>query len=952
MKRTASVAACLLAFGIVSSAQTVNRIDVTEPLRYEQRAGRLVVRSSIVLSGSLPSSGNFRLDGTALPVERTSRQDSVIAWMPMVGGSHTLELRAGGRTLSSFRAESPIDGDWGHFQNGEILIIQSSHQDIGWMDTPDYCRRERIEDIIIPALDIMKTDTAFTFEMEQTLNLMELLEDHPERKEEVIRRYREGRFFWGATFNQPYEGYSSGEQLVRQAYFGRKWIKENLPGCDDFTATNMDVPGRALQIPQILAKSGIKYLYISRHGEGHYDWYSPDGTSIPVYTQGHYGWEASVWNFFSEGTVSAFRKVHARVGLWNDYYLAHNMPPVYSVLISCDASKPQSFSGIIAQWNDIASKSEVPLPRLKYSNAETFMSVMDGPGVRRDSIYGERPNLWLYIHGPAHYEQSVDKRRSSVVLPAAEFFGAYNWLRGYDYPRAALDRAWLATLYQDHGIGGKNGEITDRIFGDSLAVGRRIGERKVAEAVERIASDVKGSKGDLVLFNDLPSDRESYVDVPCTGAHPQIRDASGAVVPCQANGSSVRFKASVPSMGYARYTLRAKGGKTPASTSLRGANFHSNRFYDIRLGDGGIVSLYDKELGRDVMEGEKYAFGDIMQVGYDGHGAGEFIKIRPTLRDTEVMLSDYPANWRVVESGPLFTTYCNEVRTAHATVIQSITVYDGIKKIDFDVTLRDFDGEHNLQYRIMFPLKMKLKAADIDYAVPMAVSRVGRDELREPPMGWGWEGSYENHPADSHPREVLDFISASGNGFGFTMASGVSVCDWIDPRREVADYPVVQGILLSSHRSCHGEGNWYHQTGTHQYHFAVTTHAEGWRNGYGFALGESHPLYVCAKTSDGGAMEPVAGLMRVSDPLVAVSTVKKADNEDCMVLRLCEMEGVDKDVTVTLPFDAVSVRRCNLVEEDIEPATAVNGNSITVHLGHNAVETFKVRFAPVPRQGF
>ena len=40
-----------------------------------------------------------------------------------------------------------------------------------------------------------------------------------EKKGELIDLYKEGRFNWGATYNQPYEGLSSGEQLVRQAYY-------------------------------------------------------------------------------------------------------------------------------------------------------------------------------------------------------------------------------------------------------------------------------------------------------------------------------------------------------------------------------------------------------------------------------------------------------------------------------------------------------------------------------------------------------------------------------------------------------------------------------------------------------------------------------------------------------------------------------------------------------------
>ena len=90
------------------------------------------------------------------------------------------------------------------------------------MDTPDYCRRDRIDNIILPELDIMKKNPLFKFEMEQTLNLMEFLEEYPERKGELIDLYKEGRFNWGATYNQPYEGLSSREQLIRQAYYGRK----------------------------------------------------------------------------------------------------------------------------------------------------------------------------------------------------------------------------------------------------------------------------------------------------------------------------------------------------------------------------------------------------------------------------------------------------------------------------------------------------------------------------------------------------------------------------------------------------------------------------------------------------------------------------------------------------------------------------------------------------------
>lgn len=50
------------------------------------------------------------------------------------------------------------------------------------MDTPDFCRKDRIEGIILPALSLMKENKSFKFEMEQTLNLMEFLEEYPDKK--------------------------------------------------------------------------------------------------------------------------------------------------------------------------------------------------------------------------------------------------------------------------------------------------------------------------------------------------------------------------------------------------------------------------------------------------------------------------------------------------------------------------------------------------------------------------------------------------------------------------------------------------------------------------------------------------------------------------------------------------------------------------------------------------
>lgn len=942
-------------FGLAAgetSAQQIGRVARVEPVRYEKRDGRLKILSYVKLSETPARKAVLQLGDEPLAVEAGSTGDSLLVWLPMIGKSDVLTLRSGRKVLSSKAVEAPIPDDWGYFRNGTIHIIQSSHQDIAWMDTPEYCRTERIEDIIIPALDIMREDPNFTFEMEQTLNLMEFLEAHPERRDEVIERYKEGRFVWGATYNQPYEGLASGEQLVRQAYYGRKWIRENLPGCDDRTANNVDVPGRTMQMPQILAKSGIRNLFVSRMREGLYDWYSPDGSSVLTYTPGNYGWATLMWKFFEKDAVTAFERLHPRSRLWSDYFRSRHIPPHYAVLMSCDATKPVNFAPVIDEWNRIAELAEVELPRLKCSTAEEYLALVDTPEAQMEEVVGERPDLWLYIHGPAHYQQTVAKREAGVLLPAAELFTAVNnvCLDGsWDYPRAAFDRAWMASIYPDHGLGGKNGEITDRIFGDSLSVARDLGRSLLDASLRKIADRVPEQAGNWVVFNDLQWDRTEVAYLPAGDRPAVVCTSDGRELPVQRverdGRECLAFVAEgVPSFGYAAYRVKpvAKEPRpvVPAGVE-QGDNYYRNAFYDIVLGDGGIVSLYDFEQGCNLAETSRFAFGDILDAGYKGNGAGEFNRIADLEVDDQKLVSAQPASWRIVATGAVCTTFENAVQTAFARVIQRITVYHAIKKIDFDVTLENFTGEHNRQYRILFPLNMKRASSRIHYEVPMGVAEVGVSEMKSIPGGWSWGGTYVHHPADSHPREIQNFISASGNGFGVTMSSCVAVADWIDPSRDQSDYPVLQGILLSSHKSCHGEGNWYHQTGTHSFRFSILGHEAGWQNGYCFGVGANHPLLPVAREGRGGDLEASCSFIRISDPLVSLTTLKKADGGNALILRLTEMEGVDKMVEVTLPFDVKRVTRTDLIEEGGEPV-AGSGRRLTLRLGHHAIETYKL----------
>ena len=311
----------------------------------------------------------------------------------------------------------PANSSWDYFANGTIHLICSSHNDIAWFDTPAATIAWRDEKAITPALERMAENRNMRFSMENVLYLLEYLERHPDRKAEIHQLALDKRFDWGATYNQPYESLLSGEQLVRQTYFGRKLVKKLLPGADARVYYSPDVPGRAMQMPQILAKSGIPYMLFSRHKPSLQYWYSPDGSRILTWSMGQYG---TIYNFghaFKGQPNETINFIRSDVQGWTDEYAQRRIPPHYAYLWSHDYIPPQDFDGLIAAWDDLRQREAAP--SIQYSTPEQFLDAVSAGQPALEEICGERPNIWLYIHGPTHHHAITAKREAASVKPTS-----------------------------------------------------------------------------------------------------------------------------------------------------------------------------------------------------------------------------------------------------------------------------------------------------------------------------------------------------------------------------------------------------------------------------------------------------------------------------------------------------------------------------------------------------
>ena len=939
-------------FVLTAQGQRTLAIQYVKPYEYVDSDNNLMAKAYLTGENSNSYKTIVFESGRTLKVEH--KDGKAWVWLPVIGEPEMIEITARNRKLNQEQLFTPlVTSDWGYFKEGTFHIISSSHQDIAWMDTPEYCMHERVNEIIAPALDIMKSDKDYYFGMEQALNLKEFVEAHPERKNEVIERYKEGRFTWGATYNQPYEGMQMGEQLIREMYFGKLWIKENFDGVEEETAFNTDVPGRTLQFPQILAKSGVDNLFVSRMREGFYDWYSPDGSSVLTYTPGNYGWAAMFYKLFEEDAIEALHKIQNRVKMWSNYYKKHNLPPHFAIVLSNDASGPVDYGHVVKEWNEIVAKTGANIPTLRHSTVTSFLSEIKQPGAKFENLEGDRPNIWAYIHGPGHHKAITASRKAGRILPSAEIFGTVDALlnKSFDqYPTQRLSKAFEESIYPDHGWGGKNGHITDSIFKAKLEFAADEADELLQASLNSITEKIKTKKSNgIVVYNDLSWKRSGLATAKINNATLYyVVDDKGNVVPSQTstgNKDEIQFYAAeIPSLGYKTFYLR-KGKKNPKVNKSVAPNSLTNDYYTMHLGKGGISYLFDHKLGSEILNTTRFSGGDILAMGYNGNGAGEFTQMtEPNMEDYDKM-SNHNGNWEIVADGAVYTEYENKAKFKHvSTVAQRIRVFHQEKKIDFFIDFLNWDGTHNREFRFAVPLNME--DSKIKYEVPLAIAEVGKTEMKNAPGGWAWGGTYDQKPVTIHPREVMNFIAAENEDFAVTMATDVALADWIDPTREAVDYTVLQGILMASHKSCHGEGNWYHQTGDHHFKFSLASHKKDESTSFQFGTASNHPLRTVLKpnSNTNGDLAQEMSFFNVSDPMVRISTIKKSEKNNDVILRLVEMEGKDKEPTIELAVPFQQLVKTNLIEEE-ESKLPSSGKEFKLNIGHNAIDTYKLIFS-------
>ena len=160
-------------------------------------------------------------------------------------------------------------------------LVAHSHIDMNWLwpmaETVDVCKRD------FAAMDgLMARYPEFRFSQSQAATYRVIEQEQPELFERMRARIASGA--WDVTANTWVEGdlnTASGEALVRQLLHARRYLDEKF-GVAPLICWEPDTFGHPATMPQILAKSGIRYYYFCRAGKRHplFWWEGIDGSRV------------------------------------------------------------------------------------------------------------------------------------------------------------------------------------------------------------------------------------------------------------------------------------------------------------------------------------------------------------------------------------------------------------------------------------------------------------------------------------------------------------------------------------------------------------------------------------------------------------------------------------------------------------------------------------------------
>lgn len=654
------------------------------------------------------------------------------------------KYRASLIAASEWLKENLYEKEW-ELDGPTVYALGHTHIDVAWK-WPLRQTREKAVRSFSTVLYLMKRYPKYRFFLSQPQLYEYVKEDAPEIFEQVKERVKEGR--WeadGAMWLESDSNLTSGESLIRQILYGKKFFNEEFGIKEQEILWLPDAFGFLGALPQIMKRSGIRYFLTTKMGWNDADqqpddtflWEGIDGsrvTGLYITTKNYEAYPERFEKPVREVTYNGRQNASQTMGTWQNYRNKELNDAVLTVYGYGDGGGGPT-EGMLEESKRL-SYGIPGVPKVKLSGLKEYLQVLDKnlQNKKLNTWYGD---LYLEYHRGTFSSIAENKKNNRICEyknQQAEWLASLLWWMNKKnenanknaYPKETLDKAWkLLLLNQFHDIlpGSAIAEVYEQSDIDYAKI-KAMDEEIISEVLESLSSNKSEQKKGICAWNPLGFAAEQVIELDKKKQHECGIDKGCSLTNVTA---AQRFKdgtmlvtASLPAKGSLYMAASAEKESLDKEEkkehfALRDENTLETPWYIVSWNElGELTSLYDKEAKREVLEagtvGNEIVVYEDIPKDYDAWNVESYYS-----RKHWKMSVKKPC--MMTEAGEICAVLHTELSYESSVIEQDIAFFAHTRRIDFKTKIDWKEQQQLVKAEFHLDVMTRTAACEIPYGV-------------------------------------------------------------------------------------------------------------------------------------------------------------------------------------------------------------------------------------------
>jgi len=839
---------------------------------------------------------------------------------------------------------------------GKCYLVGNSHIDVAWLWRIDETIHVVCKETFSRVLELMDKYPDFKFSQSSAQYYEWMEKYYPEIFNKIKEKVKKGQWeIVGGMWVESDLNIPSGESLVRQFLYGKRYFLKKF-GVEVEVAWLVDSFGFCWTLPQIMAKSGIKYFITQKlrwndmtiFPYNIFWWVAPDSSKVLAHqTVGSYVALTRGENIKKE--IETLEKRHGVREL--------------AILYGFGDHGGGPTEEMIEKILKLMKREDYP--EIKFSFIIDYFKRLEelSKTIKFPELCDE---LYLQYHRGTYTTIAKVKwnnRKSEVALENSEKLASIAKLFGAKYPHEELTEAWKKVLLnQFHDIicGTSIPEVYEDSEKDFQEV-FNIVNKTIKDSLNTIASQVKTDSKSVVVFNTLSWRRTDLVEIDVPEENIIVEDHAGNEVPSQktAEGKLLFLAKDVPPLGYKAYRLKSVDKVPEYKTDLEVLEKDDrivleNKYLSVVIDKktGVIKSIFDKKHGVEVVDERKGAsviqiFEDCPTEGRAGIlGGGDAvvydaweIYIFQQRGGVKYVELKEPLEIKVVEKGPVRATvevkykYSQEGRPDSFFTIK-IMLATETPRVDFELHA-DWHAAHRLA-KVAFNLALESDFATYEIPYGFIVRRHPTSPYATLEERAKWEAPGQKWLDYTDEEKDYGVSLLNDCKYGFDTSMGLLRMTLFRSPRHPPRYGEPWDIA---------KGEFMDQ-GHHVVKYSLYMHKGSWKEAgtVNKAYEFNYPLLAEITEAHDGKLPPEYSFIQIEPETVILTVVKKAEDSDDVVLRFYETCGKETNYTIRLSKEikVTEVYETDLLERPLNKLE-VKDNTIKGKIGKCEIKTLLLK---------